>query len=1060
MAEREPSFNHEVMPVLSEKCFRCHGQDAKQRKADLRLDQRDSAVALKAIVPGDASKSGMIVRLDSPDPDEVMPPPESHKSVTAGEKELLRRWIDAGAVYETHWAFVAPVKPPVPAAADGRPQASGAIDAFVRARLADHGLTPAPPASREEWLRRVSFALTGLPPTLDELNAFLADESPGAHEAVVDRLLASPAYGERMAADWLDAARYADTYGRHEDNTCATWPYRDWLIRMFNANLPYDTFVAWQTAGDLMTGAGQDALIGTAFNRLHQQSNEAGSNEEEFRWEHVFDRVKTNATAFLGLTLECARCHDHKYDPFTMRDYYQFAAFFNNIDELGLFPRFTAGVPSPSAFVYTGDQEMTHAALRRKVAEAEEAHTRARTEARGRFTEWLRSHRPPGVEASTPGFWQRLFGRTDGRTAAAAAAPVSHFPLDETDKESKVVKDAVNPSRTATTRNAFKPVKAKFGRGLFLRDDRDNQIQFSDLGHFRRTDPFSYSLWVKCPVGHDHAVILHHTRGAIDAAHRGYEMTLEDGKLTVTLAHYYPGNAIRVQAREKVSFADWTHLAFTYDGSSRASGVTVYVNGKAIDVVTVRDCLVKDITYLRKWGDYDEELPDLEIKTEATLEVGGRYLDRTLAGATIDELKIFDQTLSAPEVAALAGGAVGGGEAAWFDWYARTQDAEVRRASEALHAARRAEDDFVSDLTEMMVMREWDGLLRPTPMLARGQWDAPGEAVTPGGLGSVLPWPDGAPKDRLGLARWLTDPKNPLTARVAANRYWSLFFRRGLVATPEDFGTQGARPSHPELLDWLAVWLVENKWDLKAYCRMIALSETYRQSSVPVGGGEADAENVWLSRGPRFRLPAEQARDAALAVSGLLVRTIGGPSVKPYQPDGLWEDSGTQHTYHRDDGEKLYRRSLYTFWRRTCPPPMMTVLDAPSREFCRVRRDETLTPLQGLALLNETGFTEAARVLAQRMVREFPEPGRQSDRIRHAYRTATAKLPMDAQLAAFGSLMDEGRRYFEAHPDQATALLAGAGSAPQDASLPQTEVAATFLMTRALLASDAFVSSY
>lgn len=985
-------------------------------------------------------------------------------SLISGERETggERKRVEAVASPERHWAFTSPLKPRVPAplSADEVPPRFP-VDAFINAAAAREGLTPAPPAERGEWLRRVSFALTGLPPTLEEIDDFLADRSDSAFEKVVDRLLASPAYGERLAVDWLDAARYADTYGRHEDNTCATWPYRDWVIRMFNQNLPYDRFVAWQTAGDLMPEAGQDALIATAFNRLHQQSNEAGSNEDEFRWQHIFDRVATNARTFLGLTLECAQCHDHKHDPFTTRDYYQFAAYFNNIDELGLFSRFTGAVPAPSAFVYQPGQEEVHRALRRQVEEAEANWQAARRAAHPHFQVWLQSNLTPGTLKPVPTLWQRVLGRVDPRHENQATSPRHHFPLDETDKEARVVRDSLDPAKTGKTRNAFRPAKGRFAGGLHLRDDRDNQLMLDDVGHFRRIDPFSYSLWVQCPIEHDRAVILHHTRGGIDAAHRGYEFTLEDGRLAVTLAHFYPGNAIRVQAREKVSLSDWTHLGFTYDGSSRASGIVIYVNGRRIEADIVRDSLVKDITYRRQWGDYDEELPDLEIKTEATLEVGGRYLDRTLSGATIDELKVFSEELSAAEMAMLAGRAPPGDHHAWFDWYARTRDEAVKSSAAALQQARRAEDDFVADLTEVMVMREWDGPRRVTPILTRGQWDAPGETVEPGVPEVLASWPTGAPRNRLGLAQWLTDPRHPLVARVAANRYWRLVFGQGLVATPEDFGVQGARPTHPELLDWLAVWLVENGWDVKAYLRMLVLTDAYRRSSIPARPEDAAADpaNVWLARGPRLRLSAEQVRDAALAASGLLVPTIGGPSVKPYQPEGLWEDSGTQHIYHQDSGPKLYRRSLYTFWRRTCPPPLMTVFDAPSREFCRVRRDETLTPLQGLALMNETGLLEAARVLAESLVRAHPDPREQDRRIEEACRRLIGRPPLPAQSVSWVRLVDEGRTYYSGVPGDAELLLSGAGEHPRDTALNPVEVAATLLMTRALLAADSFVSS-
>ncbi len=1054
----EVSYNFEVRPLLSAKCFACHGADAAKRKGKLRLDDRASAVEKKAVVPGNPDASELLKRLVSKDEDEVMPPPEKHNPVTEAERELLRRWVQEGAKYEPHWAFIAPVKPAIPSVAG----VTSPIDSLVREALANKGMKPAPEADREQWLRRVSFSLTGLPPSLGEIDAFLADTSAQAYETVVDRLLKSPHYGERMAIDWLDAARYGDTYGRHEDADSEVWPWREWVIRAFNSNLSYDKFIQWQMAGDMLPNATQDQIIATTFHRLPVQSNESGSDPEEFRWEQVFDRVKTTATAVLGLTLECARCHDHKYDPVTTREYYQLAAFLNNIDELGLFSRYTNGIPPPTAFVYKPGENDQHAALKQQLQQAETDYQAARKPALERYATWLKTHAPPGLGA---GLWSELADTGKAQPIEALPRkPELYASFDMVDVKKRAFLADSAPSLMgsgAITINESLP--GKVGHSCFFPTDKNKKYGFPKVAHYLRWQPFSFSFFFKCEKLPEKGVILHRSRAGLDAANRGYELTLESGKLTATLGHFYPGNAIRVQAKDRINLSGWKHIGFTYDGSSRAAGIKLFVEGKELPVVIVRDQLYKDIDYLVEWGDLDKtKVADAEKGDLITLRFGGRTLDSSLRNAGMDELRAFDTQLSPIEIAQLAGLPKKDDNMAWLDWYIREIDAPCRAAFDKLTAARKAESDFSTHLTELMVMKENSGPRRPTPVLRRGDFRQPSDLVMPGTPAVLLPFPKNAPQDRRGLAQWLTDPQQPLTSRVQVNRLWTMFFGRGIVSTPEDFGLQGRVPSNPALLDYLAVHFIESGWDMKALCREIALSKTYRQSSLHSNPAIAreDPSNALLARGPKFRLGAEELRDASLAICGLLNPALGGKSVMPYQPAGLWEDSGTQHIYTQDTGDKLYRRSLYTFWRRTCPPPMMSVFDAPTREFCRVKRETTLTPLQALALLDDTGFLEAQRVLAERLVKQHPQPANQADRVRDAFRMLTAHPPTAAQEKAMAALIDESRDYYSKNPAEAAKLLAATGASPLDKTLPAIEVASTLLMTRALFSAEPFVTSY
>ncbi len=1047
--EGKVSYNFEVRPILAAKCFGCHGSDAGDRKGDLRLDTFEDAT-VSAIQPGNPEASELMHRVLSRDPDEVMPPPGKHDELTAEQKEVLRRWISQGAAYERHWAFLPPAESP-----------ARSIDEIVSSHLQAKGWQPAPPAEKHEWLRRVTLALNGVVPTLEELDGFLADDDPRARERVVDRLLASPFYGERMAASWLDAARYADTFGRHEDQDNSMWPWRDWVIQAFNDNLPYDQFLTWQMAGDLLPNATQDQKIATGFHRLAVMTNEAGSNPEENRWMQIFDRVQVTSTAVLGLTLECAQCHDHKYDPFTMRDYYQLAAFFDKGDEFGLFARFCNGTPPPSAYVYLPGQEAEHARIKRVVKDAEERLQTVRASARARFAEWLKDHAPP---LRGGGMWEHaVAGEGAGRLPSVMPQPELAVSFEAVDEKEGDFHISLDPPQRTATRAARSRIEGVAGRACDFPEPSGNLCEFPpELCYYRKHSPFTFSFWLTVEETPERAVILHRSRAGVDTGHRGFDLMFMDGRLTFTLGHFFPGNAIRVQAVEKIDFPSWRHFALTYDGSSRAEGLSLYVDGQKLETRVIRDCLTRDIDYRPEWSDGDKGQVSDGSQHQVALSLGRSNNETSLQGAAIDELRAYDRELSEVEIAFLSGKPVPDADDAWFDWYVREVDAEGVRALAALNDARRAETEFDIGLRDIMVMGDTPGLGRVTTLLERGDFRSPGEAVEPGTPAALPPLPAGAPRNRLGLAQWLVDENHPLTARVQVNRLWSLFFGGGLVATPQDFGVQGEVPALPELLDFLARRFVELGWDMKALCREIALSETFGRSAVPADRAqwEQDPGNVLLARGPRLRLSAEQLRDSALRASGLLNPEVGGPSVKPYQPEGLWEDSATQHVYVQDKGEKLYRRSLYTFWRRTCPPPAMTIFDAPSREFCLVKRASTTTPLQVLAVWNDTGYLESARVLAERLVRQLPAPDADARRVETAFRTLTGKSPTSGQSAALAGLIASGREEFSIDREAASKLLASAGESTLLPGLPPEEVAATLLMVRALFSADPFVNAY
>jgi len=1088
-AAEKVDFNFQIRPLLSDRCFTCHGPDEKARKAKLRLDTREGLFkqledGSTVVKPGSATNSELVRRIVATD-DDQMPPEKSNLKLTDAEKELLQRWIAQGAEYKGHWAFnpVEKVSPPTPGNAKW---VRNPIDAFVLTKIESEKLKPTPEATRETLIRRLALNLTGLPPTLEEIDAFLADNSPQAYERVVERYLSSPAYGERMTLDWLDLARYADTYGYQADVDRDMSPWRDWVINAFNDNLPYDDFLRWQIAGDLLPNATREQKLATAFNRLHRQTNEGGSIEEEFRAEYASDRVNTFGTAMLGLTLSCAKCHDHKYDPITQRDYYSFFAFFNNIDESGLYSHFTRATPTPTLLLWPEGKEQQHAELRKQIATAEAGLKQTERDAEKAFQAWLASGgkiaTPQPVARftfdtvtnnTTPDSFSTNVARLEDGPVLVAGTPVS------------------DPARSKDQNQAGSETGAPTNSALQF--SGDNQVTIKGMGEFKRTDEFSFGLWLKPTETQERAVVLHHSRSWTDSGSRGYELVLEHGKPFFALIHFWPGNAIAVRAKQALPTNEWSQITVTYDGSSRAEGIRLHHNSTPLETEVVRDNLYKDITHRSAWGDADVG----NIK----LTLAGRFRDTGFKNGLIDDLQVFDVALTEAEIKSifapnepltlalspgereqqeagldssksveqtqaavvqnqrrtilpLSGGEGRGEGKGLLDHFLARKHELYRAALVELKKLREQENALINDVPEIMVMEEMPQR-RVTHLLKRGAYDAPGDEVQPDAPASVMSFPANAPRNRLGLADWLTDRRNPLTARVAVNRIWKMHFARGLVATLDDFGSQGRLPTHPELLDWLADWFMANGWDVKALHRLIVDTATFRQSSqAPRELVARDPDNALLARGPKMRLLAEQIRDGALAASGLLNRSIGGLSVKPYQPAGLWEQSGTGKTYTQDHGDKLYRRSLYTFWRRTAPPASMLTFDAITREVCTAKRETTATPLQSLVLLNDPQFLEAARVLGERLLKRHPndEAARNLD----AFRALTGRLPDEAELKILGTLFTEQKAHFTSHEESAKKLLS-TGEAKRDESLPSAEFAAITTLVSAIMNFDEFV---
>ena len=1056
---QEVEFNRDVRPILSDHCFQCHGPDAAQRQAELRLDREEDAFAQRdkpAIVRGKIDDSELIRRITSTDADERMPPAEANKPLRPEQIEILKRWIEQGAKWQKHWSLIPPIRPAVPLAGAkprsgtpeaGLPPANGnaadaanPIDLFIRAELAEHNLAASPAALKHALLRRASFDLTGLPPTIDELDHFEADDTPDAYQRAVDRLLASPRYGERMAIRWLEAARYADTSGYQNDGERHMWRWRDWVIEAFNRNLPFDQFTIEQLAGDLLPDPTWDQRIATGFNRNHRGNGEGGIIPEEYAVEYVVDRVETTSTVWLGLTMGCARCHDHKFDPFTMQDFYSLYAFFNNIPEKGRAIKFGNSPPYISAPTYLQRLE-----FEQKVqAEFQEANQRwkvAEGQTHVLFSEWMRSFRPRGQEDTGP-----------------QHDLIARFDLGESDSLTKIV----NEQTGLTSRDGAATV-CDGPRGSALEFDGAAVLEAPSVGDFGLFDPFSLSAWVYIQPGGGGTIVSRMTD--IEQGD-GYQLAIIAGKLQMNIVKRWLDDSLRVVSTQEVNPGRWHHVTVTFSGfrgDKLEESIQLYLDGERL---TTRVLLA--------------EL-NQPFNTKEPLRIGGGGGAQMRFRGRIDDVQVYSAALNDSDVQLLSTREnVAEILAIPREKWSRNQRGKAFQFFMTHHAPDHLQDIFdrheqakrevaehLSQHPTVMVMEEISPP-RKAYILKRGQYDQPGEEVQRNTPAALPPMDESLPKNRLGLAQWLVDPKHPLTSRVAVNRAWQQFFGKGLVKTTEDFGSQGEWPTHPELLDWLAVefaagpkskvqspksdkkdstldfghgTLDSSAWDMKRLARLIVTSATYRQSSaVTPALLQKDPDNRWLSRAPRQRLSAEMVRDQALAASGLLVEELGGPSVKPYQPPGLWSELTGADDYVQDHGENLYRRSLYTYWKRTIAPPAMLTFDAATREFCSVRETRTNTPLQALTLLNETGFVEASRKLAERAL---SEEGAASDdqRLAWLFRTVTSRPPSADELAILQQGLARHREHYQASPDAANAVLA-TGESPADDRLPPADLAA------------------
>jgi hypothetical protein len=1015
-------FDRDIRPILAEHCFACHGSDATARKAKLRLDQRDSAVKKGAIVPGKPDDSGLIQRICSDDPKELMPPPKSNKQLTAEQKDRLRRWVMAGAPYRAHWSLVAPVRPAPPAVKD-KDWVRNPVDAFVLAGLERADLRPAPEAERRTLARRLSLDLTGLPPSAEDVKAFVEDTAPDAYERYVDKLLASPHWGEHRGRYWLDAARYADTHGIHFDNYREIWSYRDWVIGAFNKNLPFDRFTVEQLAGDLLPDPTLDQQIASGFNRCNITTNEGGAISEEYLVLYTRDRTETTSQVWLGLTAGCAVCHDHKFDPLSQKEFYSMAAFFNNTTQGAMDGNIK---DTPPVVVVPGAADKPRwAALTKEIAEAKKQADERRQLARAEFDK-LPAGSPPAPAVPVDGLQLSAPLNED--------VPSVRFTVAGKEQTHRLPVEAARPEGYV----AAKALKVQPGV----------KLELNEAGDFDKNQSYSFGAWVYLPDKNTTGSIF----ARMDDQHdfRGWDLWLQGNRVGTHIINRWPQDALKVVSRDPLPAGRWNHVFVTYDGSARAAGVRIFVNGVSQRKTVEADSLKQS------------------TRTTVPFKVGQRHSTARLNGVLLQDLRVYSRALPAADVGQLSKGL----RVAYltakpakdrtpaeadelFEAWLTTGDEPYRKASAHLADLEKEQKAIRSRGTVAHVMHE---KAEPASayVLYRGDYDKRRDTVKPETPHALPSMPADLPHNRLGFARWLLRPEHPLTSRVTVNRFWQEVFGTGIVRTAGDFGVTGEPPSNQELLDWLAVEFRESGWDVKKFFKLLVTSATYRQSAQATPEKfEKDPHNRLLSRGPRFRMDAEMVRDYALAAGGLLVQKIGGPSVRPYQPEGVWEAvamiGSDTRDYRRDKGESLYRRSMYTLWKRAAPPASMDILNAPSREVCTVRRDRTDTPLQALVTLNDPQFVEAARHLAELALTQGGQTP--DERLDFVAERLLARTFRPEELAVVRNTLDDLVKHYRANKEDAEKLVA-VGESKADPALDRPTLAAWTMLANQLLNLD------
>jgi hypothetical protein len=1009
-------FNRDIRPILSENCFYCHGADSAKRKAKLRLDVAEGPLQNGVLVPGNPEASELVKRILSTDAEEQMPPPDSNRHLSKEQKQLLQAWIKDGAKYDTHWAFKTPLRPALPSVKKAG-WSRNEIDRFVLARLEEKNLKPMPEAPLPKLLRRLALDLTGLPPSTDQMKRWQAKKDP--FTTALEELLASPRFGERMTADWMDIARYADTHGFNNDSLRSMWRWRDWSIDAFNRNLAYDQFITEQLAGDLLPKPTTDRLIATGFNRNHVINSEGGIIDEEYRVEYVADRVRTTSMAWLGLTMECARCHDHKFDPITQKDYFRMFGFFNSVSEQGEAGRLANAAPFISAPTATQQAEIEKQRHAMQDADREMRSLLAKQD------------------------WKNVSLESQTNPVLSLTVPVAErmVELDPATFASTTISNLAG-GKPFQARGFVSPTNGPLNKEALLFNG-ESSLKTAALP--KGDGKWALAVWCRRDKAAEGPLLSTMNFGFPESSQQygqGIEIRFTArGSVEVRTARRWPGYSAHVVTKEQVHIGEWHHVLVSCDGSEKAKGLRVFIDGEECD----RDVLQDDFATCGLSGDaligasdekgsakFNGALADVRAWAKWTdMEKTAGEVRQQVVRLAMEQSK-KDQSLVTSAAMILKKNWLANHDRHFAELEVRWREAR----GQALHLQREA--------PTTMVMKDLS-TPRATHVLFRGQYDQPRDIVEPDVPGFLPPLPKGAPRNRLGLALWFTDPSNPLTARVVVNRFWQNIFGTGIVKTSENFGFQSEYPSHPELLDWLARDFVDNGWDVKRLLRLIVSSATYRQDSRSTPElNELDPENRLLAHGPRFRLPAEMLRDQVLSLSGLLREQVGGPPVYPYQPTNLYQGivvaaSYPGTTYTEGKGDELYRRSLYTFWKRTVPHPTLATFDAPDREVCVARRLKTNTPLQALASMNDTVQLEAARKLAERMLSEGGKSAK--EQLRYAFQLATARKPNSTEAKALESYL-KSRLDFYAGDKEAAKNFLSIGTSPRNEKLDPSKLAA------------------